>query len=236
MLIWGAGGGLGGYALQYVLAGGGYPVCVVSSEAKAQKCREAGAEWIINRAEEQLRVLGSRDGPAEPARAPAAGQEDPRAERRPRRRHRLRAPGPRHVRRQRVRHAPRRQGRHVRVDDGLHARVRQPLPVDVREDDRRLAPRQLPRGLGRQRALPRRAHASDPEPQLPAERGGPGLRRRATTTPTSARSACCAWPTARARACSTTSCARGICRCDHAISQLIALGQASASSLYIKRG
>ena len=45
VLIWGAGGGLGGYALQYVLAGGGYPVCVVSSEAKAQKCREAGAEW-----------------------------------------------------------------------------------------------------------------------------------------------------------------------------------------------
>ena len=59
VLIWGAGGGLGGYALQYVLAGGGYPVCVVSSEAKAQKCREAGAEWIINRAEEELPRSGT---------------------------------------------------------------------------------------------------------------------------------------------------------------------------------
>ena len=31
VLIWGASGGLGGFALQYVLNGGGYPVCVVSS-------------------------------------------------------------------------------------------------------------------------------------------------------------------------------------------------------------
>ncbi len=30
VLIWGASGGLGGFALQYVLNGGGYPVCVVS--------------------------------------------------------------------------------------------------------------------------------------------------------------------------------------------------------------
>jgi crotonyl-CoA reductase len=49
VLIWGAGGGLGGYAVQYVLNGGGYPVCVVSSDEKAEKCRAAGAEWIIDR-------------------------------------------------------------------------------------------------------------------------------------------------------------------------------------------
>jgi crotonyl-CoA reductase len=55
VLIWGAGGGLGGYALQYVLAGGGSPVCIVSSEQKAEKCREAGAEWIIDRSAEGFR-------------------------------------------------------------------------------------------------------------------------------------------------------------------------------------
>ena len=42
VLIWGAGGGLGGYATQYVLNGGGIPVGVVSSAEKAEKCREAG--------------------------------------------------------------------------------------------------------------------------------------------------------------------------------------------------
>jgi crotonyl-CoA reductase len=66
VLVWGAGGGLGGFALQYVLAGGGYPVCVVSSEAKAQKCREAGAEWIINRAEEDYRFWDAETGQQNP--------------------------------------------------------------------------------------------------------------------------------------------------------------------------
>jgi crotonyl-CoA reductase len=51
VLIWGAGGGLGGFATQYVLNGGGIPVCVVSSEAKARICREMGADLVINRAE-----------------------------------------------------------------------------------------------------------------------------------------------------------------------------------------
>jgi len=67
VLVWGAGGGLGGFALQHVLAGGGYPVCVVSSEAKAQKCREAGAEWIIDRAAEDYRFWD-----------PESGQQNPR--------------------------------------------------------------------------------------------------------------------------------------------------------------
>ncbi len=38
VLIWGASGGLGGYATQYALNGGAIPVCVVSSEAKAEIC------------------------------------------------------------------------------------------------------------------------------------------------------------------------------------------------------
>jgi crotonyl-CoA reductase len=52
VLIWGASGGLGAYATQYALAGGAIPVCVVSSEHKAELCRAMGAELIINRAAE----------------------------------------------------------------------------------------------------------------------------------------------------------------------------------------
>jgi crotonyl-CoA reductase len=55
VLIWGASGGLGGFATQYALNGGAVPVCVVSSEEKAEICRTMGAELIINRAEEGYR-------------------------------------------------------------------------------------------------------------------------------------------------------------------------------------
>jgi crotonyl-CoA reductase len=52
VLVWGASGGLGAYATQYALAGGAIPICVVSSEHKAELCRSMGAELIINRAAE----------------------------------------------------------------------------------------------------------------------------------------------------------------------------------------
>jgi crotonyl-CoA reductase len=55
VLIWGASGGLGGFATQYALNGGAIPVCVVSSEEKAEICRRMGAELIINRSERQYR-------------------------------------------------------------------------------------------------------------------------------------------------------------------------------------
>lgn len=51
VLIWGASGGLGSYATQYALNGGATPICVVSSEAKADLCRSMGAELIIDRTE-----------------------------------------------------------------------------------------------------------------------------------------------------------------------------------------
>jgi crotonyl-CoA reductase len=51
VLIWGASGGLGGFATQYALNGGATPVCVVSNEEKAGICRSMGAELIINRSE-----------------------------------------------------------------------------------------------------------------------------------------------------------------------------------------
>jgi crotonyl-CoA reductase len=55
VLIWGASGGLGSYATQMALNGGAVPVCVVSSEDKAEICRRMGASLVINRAEEGYR-------------------------------------------------------------------------------------------------------------------------------------------------------------------------------------
>ena len=55
VLIWGASGGLGGYATQFALNGGATPVCVVSSDEKADICRRMGAELIIDRRAEDFR-------------------------------------------------------------------------------------------------------------------------------------------------------------------------------------
>ncbi|WP_433066312.1 crotonyl-CoA carboxylase/reductase [Dactylosporangium sp. CS-033363] len=49
VLIWGASGGLGSYAVQMALNGGATPVCVVSSPQKAELCRAMGAELVIDR-------------------------------------------------------------------------------------------------------------------------------------------------------------------------------------------
>ena len=55
VLIWGASGGLGSYATQMALNGGGTPVCVVSSPEKADIVRSMGAELIIDRSAENYR-------------------------------------------------------------------------------------------------------------------------------------------------------------------------------------
>ncbi|HET8990429.1 MAG TPA: crotonyl-CoA carboxylase/reductase [Acidimicrobiales bacterium] len=55
VLVWGASGGIGSFAVQHVLNAGGVPVGVVSSEAKAQTLRELGCAHVINRAEKQYR-------------------------------------------------------------------------------------------------------------------------------------------------------------------------------------
>jgi crotonyl-CoA reductase len=49
VLVWGATGGIGGYAVQYVLNGGGTPVGVVSSPEKADLLHELGVEAVIDR-------------------------------------------------------------------------------------------------------------------------------------------------------------------------------------------
>jgi crotonyl-CoA reductase len=49
VLVWGATGGLGGYAVQYVLNGGGTPVGVVSSADKGDILRAMGCDAVIDR-------------------------------------------------------------------------------------------------------------------------------------------------------------------------------------------
>ncbi|MEI2717291.1 MAG: crotonyl-CoA carboxylase/reductase [Candidatus Nanopelagicales bacterium] len=61
VLIWGASGGLGSYATQFALNGGAIPVCVVSSEEKAEICRKMGAELIIDRKVEGYRFWKDDD-------------------------------------------------------------------------------------------------------------------------------------------------------------------------------
>ncbi len=51
VLIWGASGGIGSYAVQYVLNSGGTPIGVVSSPEKAELLRELGCEHVIDRRE-----------------------------------------------------------------------------------------------------------------------------------------------------------------------------------------
>jgi len=55
VLIWGASGGLGAFAVQHVLNAGGVPVGVVSSEAKVATLHELGCEHVINRDEKKYR-------------------------------------------------------------------------------------------------------------------------------------------------------------------------------------
>lgn len=59
VLIWGATGGLGGFAVQMVKNGGGVAVGVVSSDEKAQILRDQGCDVIVDR-----REIGMGDGDA----------------------------------------------------------------------------------------------------------------------------------------------------------------------------
>ena len=66
VLVWGASGGLGGFATQYALNGGATPICVVSSEDKADICRKMGAELIINRSEEGYKFWNDENTKQDP--------------------------------------------------------------------------------------------------------------------------------------------------------------------------
>jgi crotonyl-CoA reductase len=164
VLIWGASGGLGSYATQMALAGGATPICVVSSPEKAEICRAMGAELIIDRSAEGYRFWNEDGTKQNPKEWQRLGKKIRELTGGPRRRHRLRAPRPRDLRRQRLRRPQGRHDRHLRVDLGLHARVRQPLPVDEPQAHHLLPLRELPRGVGGQRAHRPRPDPPDPEP------------------------------------------------------------------------
>jgi crotonyl-CoA reductase len=55
VLVWGATGGIGGYAIQYVLNGGGTPIGVVSSPERAALLESMGCEAVIDRHAEGYR-------------------------------------------------------------------------------------------------------------------------------------------------------------------------------------
>ncbi|MEV5570410.1 crotonyl-CoA carboxylase/reductase [Spirillospora sp. NPDC052269] len=61
VLVWGATGGLGSFATQLVLNGGGIPVAVVSSEEKAEIVRAQGCEHVIDRTRLDLGEGGLRN-------------------------------------------------------------------------------------------------------------------------------------------------------------------------------
>ena len=68
ILIWGASGGLGGFATQYALNGGANPICVVSNEEKANIVRSMGADKVINRSEMDFKFWnedGTQQNPKE---------------------------------------------------------------------------------------------------------------------------------------------------------------------------
>ncbi|MGC1419797.1 MAG: crotonyl-CoA carboxylase/reductase [Acidimicrobiales bacterium] len=55
VLIWGASGGIGSFAVQHVINSGGTPIGVVSSANKVDTLRELGCEHVINRQEQGYR-------------------------------------------------------------------------------------------------------------------------------------------------------------------------------------
>jgi crotonyl-CoA reductase len=55
VLIWGASGGIGSFAIQHVLNSGATPIGIVSSDDKVETLRELGCEHVINRREKNYK-------------------------------------------------------------------------------------------------------------------------------------------------------------------------------------
>ena len=67
VLIWGATGGIGAYATQYVLNGGGAPVGVVSSDKRAELLRAMGCDHVIDRRAEGYKFWNDDNTEQDPA-------------------------------------------------------------------------------------------------------------------------------------------------------------------------
>ena len=147
VLIWGAAGGLGVFAVQLCKAAGANAVGVVSSDEKGELVKQLGAVDYINRSEfgEMMRTDANLTDPA-------ADKERFRASRGfANRVKEILGDAPdivfEHVGRatfptSRLRRQAVRQSRHLRRHLRLPARLRRPLPVDAPEADHRLPLRQ----------------------------------------------------------------------------------------------
>ena len=65
VLIWGATGGLGGFAVQLVRNGGGIPICVVGGEEKVELLNQLGVDTVIDRKAEGYEFW--KDGVQQPS-------------------------------------------------------------------------------------------------------------------------------------------------------------------------
>ena len=205
VLVWGASGGLGSYAVQYVLNGGGTPVGVVSSPEKVDLLHDLGVEAVIDR-----KAAGYRFWKDEHTQDESEWRrfgKDIRALVGERPRHRLRAP---------------RSPDHGRVGVRLQA-GRRPIVTCAAtsgymiEYDNRHLWMKLKTIKGSHFANYREAWDANQlvcdgkvlpplSARLPARPRSARPPTRCTTTCTRARSACCAWPPRRASASTTPSC------------------------------
>ena len=192
VLVWGATGGIGGYAVQYVLNGGGTPVGVVSL------ARQGGAA--------QRARLSRRSSTARPRTTGSGRTRTPRTSREWRRFGKeireLVGEDPdivfEHPGRQTMGASifvAKRGGTVVTcaATSRLHGRVRQPPLLDEAEAADLQPLRQLRRGVGGQPADRPGPHPAAAVGRVPARRGRRGRPRRSTATSTRARSACSAW-------------------------------------------
>ncbi len=177
VLIWGASGGLGSYATQFALNGGAHPRLRRLLAGEGRDLPRMGAELIIDRSAEGYKFWRDEhtQDPREWKRFGAkirelTGGDDPDIV--------FEHPG-RETFGASV-YVARKGGTIVTCasTSRVHARVRQPLPVDEPQADRRLALRQLPRGVGGQPADRQGPDPPDAVEGLPARRDRAGRARR----------------------------------------------------------
>ena len=138
VLIWGATGGIGAYAAEYVLNGGGPGGASRQLGGQGRDPAQDGA----SRPSSTARKPATSSGRTSTPRTKVSGADSARTSRPPcsaRTWDRLRAPGRLDVRRVDVRHQARRHRRHLRGDERVHPRVRQPSLLDAAEAPHRTA-------------------------------------------------------------------------------------------------
>ena len=198
VLVWGAGGGLGTFAVQLCRLYGANAIAVVSSDDKRELVTDAGRVGGARPA--RVRAPRPRHGRAQLRRDQAVRKGDQGGHRRLRRRHRVRARRRGHVLHLGLRLQDVRDDRDLRRHLGIPARLRRALPVDAPEDDPREPLRErlrVPAGQPADRRGQDRAGAVAGLPLVGVPRAAPddeGERR------TSGRWSCSSGPSARARA------------------------------------